>query len=194
MKLSKKILEKGRRKFQKDLFYGRKSFRFLKEVTNRWLQDASEAWQNMPKPITKKDKETRELIVGLGSLGSVFLKRIREAEAYRKSIKFRNCRYKKYEDQTKRIIFKCSFLKLSENSYKTNYLILRQSNKGRFSTQLIKNKIEINSQVIEEGRFKFLPHFFDEFNIFFYPNNGLRYGYKFKGKSNDALKAIKIGL
>lgn len=192
MKLSKKILEKGKRKFQKDLFYGRKSFRFLKEVTNRWLQGASEAWPNMPKPITKKDKETRELIVGLGSLGSVFLNKIKEAELYRKSIKFRNCRYKKYEDKTKRIIFECSFLKLSENSNKTNYFILLQSNKSKFSAQLIKNKIEINLQVIEEGRFKFLPHFFDEFNVFFYPNNGLRYGYNFTGKSNDALKVEKI--
>ena len=42
MRLSKKIVERGRRKIQQDLFFGRKSFRKFKETTNTFLQDSSQ--------------------------------------------------------------------------------------------------------------------------------------------------------
>lgn len=194
MKLSKKILERGRKNLKHDLFYGRKSFRFLKRGANSMLQDSSKAWNDLPQPITKKDKEDRELTVGIASLGSVLLARIREAEEYRGSIKFKNCKYKKYIDTIKkRTIFKCKFFKIVNKEYKTNYFCIsyKLSNKG-YRAELIKTKINIDRPIIEEGRFRFLPHSFTEFNLFLYPKTGIKYGYSFKGKSNEKLFAKLI--
>ncbi|EKE13628.1 MAG: hypothetical protein ACD_12C00887G0010 [uncultured bacterium] len=191
MKLSKKILERGRKNLKHDLFYGRKSFRFLKRGVNSMLQDSSKAWNDLPQPITKKDKEDRELTVGIASLGSVLLARIREAEEYRRSIKFRNCKYKKYIDTVKkRTIFKCKFFKTIDKEYKTNFFcISNKSSKKGYRAELIKTKINIKHSCIEEGRFRFLPRSFTEFNLFLYPKTAIKYGYSFMGKNNEKLYA-----
>ena len=191
MRLSKKIVERGRRKIQQDLFFGRKSFRKFKETTNTFLQDSSQMWENLPQPITKKDKEDREGVVGIASLGSVFLARIREAEAYRKSIKFRNCKYRKYLDIKRKLtIFACTFFKISESIYKTSYFcITNKKYRGGLKAELIKTEMEIPRKSIEKGRFRYFPHSFTEFNLFLYPKFEKKYGYKFIGKNNTNLYA-----
>ncbi|KKS58019.1 hypothetical protein A3K21_03330 [Candidatus Roizmanbacteria bacterium RIFOXYC1_FULL_38_14] len=189
MRLSKKMVERGRRKIQQDLFFGRKSFRKFKETTNTFLQDSSQMWENLPQPITKKDKEYREGVVGIASLGSVFLARIREAEAYRKSIKFRNCTYRKYVDVKKGLtIYACSFFKISENINKTSYFcITNKKYKGGLKAKLVKTEMDMPKHSIERGRFRYSPHSFTEFNLFLYPKFGKKYGYKFIGKKNTNL-------
>lgn len=191
MRLSKKMVERGRRRIQQDLFFGRKSFRKFKETTNTFLQDSSQMWGDLPQPITKKDKDYREGVVGIASLGSVFLARIREAEAYRKSIKFRNCKYKKYIDVKRKLtIYACQFFKIVENSYKTNYFcITNKKHKGDLKAELVKIDMEIPKHSIESGRFRYSPHSFTEFNLFLYPKSGKKYGYKFIGKNNANLYA-----
>lgn len=191
MKLSKKLIERGRRRIQQDLFFGRKSFRKFKETTNTFLQDSSQMWDNLPQPITKKDKDYREGVVGIASLGSVFLARIREAEAYRRSIKFRNCRYKKYLDEkNKTIIFACRFFKIVDKSYKTNYFcITNKKNKKGLKAELAKTEIKTPNRSVEIGRFRFSPHSFSEFNLFLYPKSGYKYAYKFVGNDNTHLHA-----
>lgn len=189
MKFSKKRITEGNRKIAQELFFGRKSFREFKKTTNTFLQDSSRMWESLPQPITKKDKEYRESVVGLASLGSVFLARIREAEAYRRSIKFRNCRYKKYVDVNNKIIFSaCRFFKIEERTYKTNYFcITNKRSKNGFKAELVKTEMNMPKHSVETGRFRYVPHSFTEFNLFLYPKSGNKYGYSFTGKDNAHL-------
>jgi hypothetical protein len=172
MRLSKKLINKGRKKLQQDLFFGKKSFRKFKETTNTFLQDSSRMWDNLPQPITKKDKEYREGVVGIASLGSVFLARVREAEAYRKSIKFRNCKYKKYIDtKQKETIYSCKFFKIIENTYKTNYFcITNQKYKGGLKAELIKQRWNYLNSVLKVVDFAILPAHSLNLTCFSIPN------------------------
>lgn len=194
MKLSKKRIAEGNRRIAQDLFFGRKSFRKFKEMTNTFLQDSSQMWDNLPEPTTREERTRREIIVGIASLGSVYLKKIREAEAYRRSIKFRNCRYNKYVDEkNKTTIIACRFFKIVDNAYKTNYFcITNKKNKKGLKTELIKTEIITPSCSIESGRFRYVPHSFTEFNLFLYPKSGNKYGYSFAGKDNAHLYALPL--
>lgn len=191
MRLSKKRIAEGNRKIAQDLFFGRKNFRKFKEMTNTFLQDSSQMWKNLPEPSTKEEREQREIIVGIASLGSIYLKRIREAETYRKSIKFRNCRYKKYIDEKNKItIFACRFFKIVDKLYKTNYFcITNKKNKKGLKAELIKTEIKTPNRSVETGRFRFSPHSFSEFNLFLYPKSGHKYAYTFFGNDNAHLHA-----
>ena len=195
--ISKKRLVTGRRRFEKDLFFGRKNFRYLQEGTNRMLQRAYSYWQKKDKPLTEQDYKDRELMLKITELATSFYSRIKEAKAYRAGIKFRNCTYKKYFDKKKnRIIFACSFYKIIEKKYRTNYLILNIGNKTKedlYKAKLIKDKLNFaDLKVIEEGKFRFSPIFMNEFNNHFYPSGGKKYSYKFIGKSNNTLLAQLI--
>lgn len=194
MQISKKRIAEGNRKIRQDLFFGRKNFRKFKEMTNSFLQHSSQAWDKLPQPITKEDKDQREIVVGLASLGSLYLSRIREAEAYRKSIKFRNCKYKKYVDTKRKVtIYACTFFKIVENAYKTNYFcITNKKYRGGLKAELIKTDMGLPKQYIERGRFRYSPRSFTEFNLFLYPKSGNKYGYTFIGKDNEHLYAQQI--
>lgn len=196
MRLSKKRIAEGNRKIAQELFFGRKSFRKFKEMTNTFLQDSSQMWEHLPEPITKEERTQREIIVGIASLGSIYLKRIREAEAYRRSIKFRNCRYKKYFDEKRKLtIYACRFYKIVDNAHKTNYFcITNKSSKNGFKAELIKTEMNMPKYSIETGRFRYVPHSFTEFNLFLYPESGNKYGYSFIGKDNVHLYAQSLDI
>ncbi len=192
-----KAWKKPVRKLQKDLFFGRKNFRWLKGICNNTLQNSSQIWQSLPKPITKKDFEEREFVLNHIDLATTMYKAIKDGIEYRNRIKFRNCRYKKYNDlKNNKIIYECSFYKISEKQNKVNYFVLHLKNKRKngVKAELIKTKPAFHLPISEEGKFRYSPIFLDEFNMFFYPKTGVRYGYRFTGKSNDILIASGIGL
>jgi hypothetical protein len=195
MRVPKKAWEKAARKLQKDLFFGRKSFRTLKIVCNNLLQNSSQIWQSLPKPVTKKDFEEREFVLKHIELAIIMYSAIKNGMEYRNRIKFRNCRYKKYVDsKNKKIIFKCSFYKIIEKQNKINYFVLylKDKRKKGIKAELIKTRLTFQLPVVEKGRFRYSPILLNEFNMFFYPKNDIRYGYVFKGDSNKSLTATKI--
>ena len=190
-----KNLEKPVRKIQKDLFFGRKSFRTLKTVCNTLLQNSSKIWQTLPKPVTKKDFEERKFVLDNIDLATTMYRAIKNGLEYRNRIKFRNCRYKKYVDsKNKKIIFKCSFYKIIEKQNKINYFVLylKDKRKKGIKAELIKTRLTFQLPVVEKGRFRYSPILLNEFNMFFYPENSIRYGYTFKGDTNKSLIASKI--
>lgn len=193
MQVSKKEFNKVLQKLRKDLFSGRKSFKFLKETCYKMFKSSSELWQNQTKPITKKDFENRKLLMEYISLASSMYGAIKEANKYRASLRFRNCKYVKYFDKN-RLIFECSFYKIATKENKINCFIIylnKRSNNG-FKAELINGPIEIKSPISEEGKFRHIPIFFTEYNVFFYPKNGKQYSFNFKGKTRENMTAKVI--
>jgi hypothetical protein len=166
------------------LYFGKKRYRNVKGLISKLIHDMGEAWPSLEEPVKNEvEDKNRKLLIDMAQIGPVFLQRIREAEEYRASLKFRNCHYKKFVDQkNKKIIFVLTFYSLSKKCDRVNYDVISTKEKTErgFPAELITDReIEVSGDLVEEGKFRYVQNSLYKFTMFMSPTNGKKYKYSY---------------
>lgn len=174
-------------KFSRVLYSGRKRYKEFKQSCLDLLKSQANYWEQNKELLTKSDYEQRALNTGIMKVAVALYKNAKWAEEFRMSIRFRDCRYKKYLLREKSI-YEFYFYSISKRAYRTNCIVIGK--------RIIFYKRPINipkgANLIENGRYRYIPQCKDRYRFHLYPFRKPKYSFALMINNHSRLSIVRI--